>query len=138
MTLVDGILDTSIIVRYLTGRPPEAARRARDIIDSDLRLGISDVAIVETAHVLTGVYQKTRAETVDALAALVQRRNIISLGSEKEYVVLGLMMCRPSGRISFGDATIWAAAKSHKVPVVFVYTLDERFPADGFTRRASV
>lgn len=134
MIEVDGILDASIMVRYLTGLPPHTARRARDIIESDLRLGVTDVGIVETAYVLTSIYQKARPEVVDALAALVQRHNILPLGAAKEYVVLGLVMCRPSARVSFGDAMIWAAARSQKVPVI--YTLDDRFPEDGITKRS--
>lgn len=49
------------------------------------------------------------------------------------FAVLGLLMCKASGRVSFGDAMIWAAARSHRVPVV--YTVDERFPSEGIVRR---
>ena len=135
MMQINGVLDTSFIVRYLTGDPREPAELARQVIDSDLRLGVTDVAIVETAYVLTSLYHKTRGEVADALAALVQRRNIVALGAEKEYVALGLRMCRASRRVSFGDAMIWAAARSRKIPVA--YTFDERFPKDGIVRRPS-
>lgn len=131
MKSLKGILDTSFIVRYLTGQPPERAAQAREVIDGSLRLGLTDVAIVETAYVLTTVYQMSRDAVVEALAALVQRRNIVTLPAEKEYVVLALLMCRTSGRVSFGDALIWAAARSQKVPII--YTFDDRFPPDGVT-----
>jgi len=130
-----GILDTSFIVRYLTGQPPERAAQAREVIDGSLRLGLTDVAIVETAYVLTTVYQLSRDAVVEALAALVQRRNIVTLPAEKEYVVLALLMCRTSGRVSFGDALIWAAARSQRVSLI--YTFDDRFPSDGVTLQPS-
>ncbi|MGQ0570320.1 MAG: PIN domain-containing protein [Armatimonadota bacterium] len=133
MTDLSGVLDASFMIRYLTGQPPKTANLAREMIDSNLQLRVTDVGIVETAYVLTTVYRVSRAAVVDALAALVQRRNIISLGAEKEYMILGLLMCRKSARISFGDALIWAAARSRKVSVV--YTFDERFPSDGITRK---
>ncbi len=131
MRSLKGILDTSFIVRYLTGQPPEPAAQAREVIDASLQLGLTDVAIVETAYVLTTVYQMSRDAVVEALAALVQRRNIVTLPAEKEYVVLALLMCRTSGRVSFGDALIWAAARSQKVPLI--YTFEDRFPSDGIT-----
>ena len=129
MKSLKGILDTSFIVRYLIGQPPERAAQAREVIDGSLQLGLTDVAIVETAYVLTTVYQMSRDAVVEALAALVQRRNIVTLPAEKEYVVLALLMCRTSGRVSFGDALIWAAARSQKIPLI--YTFDGRFPSDG-------
>lgn len=42
-------------------------------------------------------------------------------------------MCRPSGRVSFGDAMVWAAARSAGVEVV--YTFDRRFPSVGIEVR---
>lgn len=132
MTEPAGVLDASFIVRYLTGQPAEQAGRARDLIEGDLLLGVTDVGIVESAYVLTSVYGMPREAVVDALVALIRRRNIMVLGSEQEYVVLGLLMCRRSGRVSFGDAMTWAAARSRRV--VAVYTFDERFPSEGLTR----
>ncbi len=129
MTTPSGVLDTSFIVRYLIGQPAGLAAQARGVIESDLQLGITELGIAETAFVLTSVYKVPREAVVDALIALLQRRNIITLGASREYAVLGLQMCRPSGRISFGDAMIWAVARSRNVPAV--YTFDERFPPDG-------
>jgi len=39
-----------------------------------------------------------------------------------------LLLCRPSRRVSFGDASIWAAALASGVR--WVYTLDARFPEE--------
>ncbi len=131
MTGLSAVLDTSFVVRYLTGQPGDAAGAAREVIEGDVQLGITDVGIAEAAYVLTSVYEIPREAAVDALVGLVRRGNIVPVGADKEYVILALLMCRPSGRISFGDAMIWAAARSQRVPVV--YTFDERFPSDGVT-----
>jgi predicted nucleic acid-binding protein len=129
MTNPSGVLDASFIVRYLIGQPAEQAGRARDLIESNLTLGVTDLGIVESAYVLTTVYGVPREAVVDALVALLRRRNIRVLDAGQEYVLLGLLMCRASGRVSFGDAMVWAAARSRGVPVV--YTFDERFPSEG-------
>ena len=62
-----GLLDTSVLVRYLTGDPPAAAMRARDIIEDDGIVLVSDVALLETAHVLRAVYSVPRETLLDAL-----------------------------------------------------------------------
>ncbi|WP_456409589.1 PIN domain-containing protein, partial [Oceanithermus sp.] len=47
----------------------------------------------------------------------------------KEEAILALLLARPSGRVSYADALLWAAAKNHGAERL--YTFDERFPADG-------
>lgn len=42
-----------------------------------------------------------------------------------------LLLCRPSGQVSFADALVWAAARSQANAAV--YSLDERFPDEGIT-----
>lgn len=130
---VSGLLDTSLIVRYLTGEPTPLAERAASVIDSDLTLYVTDVVLVETAHVLASVYGVSRPSLVDHLIAFVQKHNIVPLGHEKDTVLHALLMCRPSGRVSFPDAFTWATAKSMAEKVV--YTLDQRFPGEGIELR---
>lgn len=122
-------LDTSVLVRYLTGDPPSMADRAAEIIDTDRPLILSELALVETAYVLESFYQVPRDELVDALIALVQRRNISPLTAAKSLVLEGLRQCRPSKRISFTDALLWSEARERGVSRI--YSFDRRFPADG-------
>lgn len=130
---IGNLLDTSFIVRYLTGTPPHLARSAREVIERDEPLGVTDVAVVETAYVLVHSYAMPRIAVVDALIEFIERRNIICLGAAKEYLVLGLRMCRPSARVSFADAAIWAVARSRGTEGV--YTFDDRFPPDELVLR---
>jgi predicted nucleic acid-binding protein len=123
------LLDTSVVVRYLTGDPPRLAARAARIIDARETLAVSDVVIAETAYVLASVYRVPRKEVVDSLVAFLQRRNIATLRLDKGTVVHGLLLCRPSNRVSFADAMVWAAARTVRAEAV--YSFDERFPAEG-------
>ncbi|MEE4378676.1 MAG: PIN domain-containing protein [Candidatus Competibacteraceae bacterium] len=126
---MSGLLDTSVIVRYLTGDPPKLADRAAHIIDSTIALHITDVVLVEVAYVLISVYKMPRAAVVDALIALLQRTNIRLFALDKTTVFEALLLCQPSGRVAFADALIWAVARSSDTPTV--YTFDKRFPTDG-------
>ena len=121
-------LDTSFVVRYLMGVPAEAAQQASEVIDSAEELEISGIALAETAFVLTTVYQVPRDRAVDQLIDLVRKENISLTGLTKDLAIQGLLMCRPSGRVSFADALIWAAARSGGSDVV--YSFDSRFPGD--------
>ena len=125
----EALLDASYLVRYLTDDPPDLARRAAAVIDGDRPLAVSPVVLAETAYVLTHVYQVPRPAVVDQLIAFLQKENIVCLHLDKGSVIEALLLCRPSGRVSFADALIWAEARSGGPPAV--YTLDERFPALG-------
>jgi predicted nucleic acid-binding protein len=125
---VNAFLDTSIVVRYLTGDPPALADMAARIIDGEQKLTLTDIVIVETAHVLSSVHKVPRKAVVDSLLALIQKRNITLFALEKQLAMEALLLCRPSGRISFADAFIWAAARSAGAEVI--YSLDERFPEE--------
>ena len=89
--------------------------------------------LAETAHVLTSVYRLPRRVVADALIALVQKQNVSVLGLDTALVVQALLLCRPSGRVSFTDALVWAAARSSRH--ARVYTFDDRFPDLGVELR---
>lgn len=126
---MSGFLDTSVVVRYLTGDQPEMAERAASIIDGETELYVTDVVIAETAYVLTSVYRVPREAVVDHLMDLVQKRSVVLFGLDLGLVVDALLMCRPSGRVSFADAMVWASARSAGSETV--YSLDKRFPDVG-------
>ena len=126
---MSAFLDTSIVVRYLTGEPQELTEQAAEIIERDENLKITGVAIVESAYVLTSVYEIEREIVVDNLMNFIQRKNISPYALEKSLVLQALLLCRPSGRVSFADAMIWASARSTGSKLI--YSLDNRFPSDG-------
>ena len=105
------------------------AERSALIIDQDDELPLTDVVLAEAAFVLTSVYDVPREAVVDNLIALLRKENISVFGLDKDLVCQALLLCRPSGRVSFADALVWAAARSTSDKVV--YTFDEQFPADG-------
>lgn len=126
-------IDTNVALRYLTNHPSDQAEVAASIVDEAGDLWITDVVITETAYVLRDIYAVGREDIVDRLMNFVRKPNISVYGIDKDLVLEGLMMCRPSGRVSFGDAMVWAAARAAGAGVV--YTFDRRFPSDGIEVR---
>lgn len=130
---VIGFLDTSVLVRYLTGDPPDQAERAAALIDGDDELSIAAIALVETAYVLSTMYGVERVQVVDSLIQLLGRANIRTHELPADLVSDALGLCRPSARVSFADALVWAAAAG--VEGGRVDTFDKRFPSEVIERR---
>lgn len=126
-------LDTNVLVRYFLQDDPEKGPAAARLIDGAHELGISLVALAETAFVLSRNYGVPREEVVDRLVELLRKRNIEVLGMDKALVASALLLCRPSGRVNYADALINADARAHTVDQL--YTFDERFPSEGLTLR---
>ena len=80
-------------------------------------------------------YSLPRETVVDVLIALLERENIDTFRLEKPLALQALQLCRPSGRISFPDTLIWAAARP--AGGATVYSLDRRFPSDGIEVRSA-
>ncbi len=136
MNINPPFIDTNVIVRHLAGEPAEQAAEATRIIEEVENLQVPGVALTETAFVLRSVYHVSRETIVDKLTDLVQRDNISIYAMDKNLVLEGLMMCRPSGRVSIADAMIWAAARTDRASAI--YTFDRRFPSDGIEIRQTL
>lgn len=126
------LLDTSVIVHYLTRDHPSLSPASKDVVEGEANLVVTDLVLAEAAFVLSRVYRVRRAVVIDSLVGLVSRQNIASHPIPKELAVQALLMCRASGRVSFADAFIWASARATRLPV---YTADRRFPAEGVDLR---
>jgi hypothetical protein len=57
------------------------------------------------------------------------QENIETHGIGTELAIQALQLCRPSGRVNFADALLWAVARA--AAPVRVRTFDEKFPMDG-------
>ena len=123
------LVDTSVVVRYLTGDVPELAERAAGLLDGQDPVALHSIVLVETAFVLEKAYELPRARVVDVLVEFLQKKNLRLLDLPKEEAILALLLARPSKRVSFADALLWALARSHGA--TRLYTFDARFPAEG-------
>lgn len=128
---MSGFLDTSMVVRYLTGDVSELAQRASAVIDREEELWVTGEVIAEAAYMLNTVYQLPRELVVKHLSAFLRKRNLTPYALDKGLVLQGLLLCR--GQVSFTDAMVWAAAKTSGADVA--YSLEERFPDDGIEVR---
>ena len=123
-----GLLDTNSIARYLVKDDPAQARRAAALIEGEEQLRISIVVLAEIAFVLSKLYRIPRGDVVDALTRLLERQNVESHEIDTDLAIQALALCRPSGRVNYPDALLWAVAR--EANLARVWTFDERFPSD--------
>jgi predicted nucleic acid-binding protein len=124
-------VDTSVIVRYLVGSPPEQAERAATLVDDAEELGISIIALVETAHVLRTQYGVPRADVVTTLIDLVTRETVTTLELSKADVLDALVLARSFPSSPIPDALVVAASRS--LGAVPIYTFDRDLARLGAT-----
>jgi predicted nucleic acid-binding protein len=117
-------VDTSVIVRYLVGTPQARAERAAALMDGEQELGVSVIALVETAHVLRTQYAVSRVDVVDTLIDLVTRENLTTLELSKPDVLEALVNARSFPSSPIPDALIVAAAGSSGAVPIYTFARD--------------
>jgi predicted nucleic-acid-binding protein len=80
-------LDTNVLVRFLVKDDEKQSRKAKKLIEGvvarEEQLFISDVVMCETVWVLSSAYQFSRAEIIEALAALVRATNVVFTSNDQ-------------------------------------------------------
>jgi len=120
-------VDTSVVVRYLTGDDPERSPAAAAVIETDDPRAVSVISILEAAHVLRTGYGYERRNIAEALSGLTERRNIVVPEVLKEHVLRWLDEWRDGGADSIGDALIAASMSAGAAEAIV--TFDRGFPA---------
>lgn len=127
------LLDANPVLRYLVEDNPQQTAQARALIESERSLRLSILTLAEISYVLTRVYRLDRADVVDSLVALLNRANVEVHEVDTGLAVQALRLCRPSGRVNFADALLWAVART--AAPSRVWSFDERFPSTGIEVR---
>jgi len=94
------IIDTSVIIRYLTGDDPEKAKKFRSYLRKNKGLYVSDTVVAETYFALTSFYRFSRSKVLSWLSDLIRHPNIqCDEGVLKEAIEIAT-----SYNVSFVDA----------------------------------
>ena len=120
-------VDTSIVVRYLTGDDPERSPAAAAVIETEDVRAVSVVTLLEAAHVLRTAYGHDRRNIAQALIELVERGNIAIPEFPKGHVLRWLDAWRDGTAGSVGDALVAASMSANAADAIV--TFDRGFPA---------
>ena len=114
-------VDTNIIVRYLTGDPPEQAERATRYLEQADELILPDLIFAEVVYVLESYYQVARVEAAPMLRSLLEFRAVRVADSRLLQRAVDVYEAH---RMAFADAYLIASAESTGVGVVASFDRD--------------
>lgn len=131
----DAYLDANVILRHLTGDPPEMAEAALATFaaaeDGTVRLRLLEVTLAEVVWVLESYYGQPRDEIASTVAQLLQADGLDVERPDRLMEAIGLYR---EHDVDFADALVAAAARAEDVSEVCSFDADfERIP--GVTRR---
>jgi predicted nucleic acid-binding protein len=76
---VSAFVDTNILVRHLTGDPPDLAARATRFLRTERELLLTDLIAAEIVYVLESYYEAPRAQVAEAIRSLIAFTSIMCL-----------------------------------------------------------
>jgi predicted nucleic-acid-binding protein len=116
-------LDTNVIIRHLTGDPPELAEVATALLADVERLVLVDVIVAECVYVLESFYEHPREQIATAMRALLA---LPAVAVEDHDRLLRALELYEQARLDFAEAYLAACAELTSVRNVasFDHSLD--------------
>ena len=106
---------TNILIRHLTGDPPEQASRAPRYLEQAEQLLLPDLILAEVAYVLESYYEVERSQVAEALRSILAFRAIRVVDAALLHRTVELYELE---RLDFADAYLVATAERTGVGVV--------------------
>ncbi|MHB8693782.1 MAG: PIN domain-containing protein [Solirubrobacteraceae bacterium] len=124
-------LDTNVLIRHLTGDPPEMAARASAALAADEDLLLADLVLAECVYVLESFYEVPRERIAELMRAAIAFPSIKTVDSAS---LLRALEIYEVNRLDFAEAYLVAQAESTGVKTVLSFdkTIDR---VDTVTRR---
>jgi predicted nucleic-acid-binding protein len=112
---VSGFVDTDVLIRHLTGDPPDQARRATDFLARTEPLWLADLVVAELVYVLESVYRVGRDEVAQlARSIVISDRMLVS----DLPLLLRTIEVYERHHLAFADAYLVASAERSGVGIV--------------------
>jgi len=106
--------DASILLRFLTGEPPEMSSRSERLLQrargGEILLKVPPVVVAETVWVLQSYYGHSRKDIVSVLVPLLTEHGLKVEGSS--VVVVRALESMSENSVDFADALLAESARS--------------------------
>jgi predicted nucleic acid-binding protein len=112
---LSAFVDTNVLVRHLTGDPPDMAARATAYLGTQSELLLTDLVVAETVYVLESFYETPRDQVAQAVRSLVAFASILCVD---RALLLRAIEVYETDRIDFAEAYLVACAESTGVSKV--------------------
>jgi predicted nucleic acid-binding protein len=123
-------VDTNVLVRHLTGDPPEMARRATAMLASGERLFLVDLILAECVYVLESFYEVPRERVAELMRSAVA---LPAIQTVDPLALLRALEVYELDRLDFAEAYLVAQAEATGVNAIvsFDRSIDR---VDGIVR----
>lgn len=105
---MSAFLDTNVLVRHLTGDPPEQARRATAFLAAADELLLPDLIVAEIVFVLESFYEVERERVAELVRAVIGFPPIVVVD---EPLLLRALEVYEVDRLDFAEAYLVACAE---------------------------
>ena len=106
---MSAFVDTNILIRHLTGDPPQMAAQATAFLGAEDNLYLTDLVVAETIYVLESFYEVPRARVAEAIRSLLELRSMIVVD---RGLLLRAVEVYETARLDFAEAYLVACAES--------------------------
>ena len=108
-------LDTNVLIRHLTGDPPDQAARATHFLEEAETLLLADLIVAEVAYVLESFYEAPRPQVAESLRATLAFPAVRVADAE---LLQRAVEIYDVDRLDFAEAYIVASAERSGVGVI--------------------
>jgi predicted nucleic acid-binding protein len=127
---VTAFIDTNILVRHLTGDPPEQAARATKFLVEADELLLADLVAAEVVYVLESFYEVPRQRVAELLRAIIAFPAIVVLDPA---MLLRALEVYETERLDFAEA--YLVAQAERAGVGMVASFDKAIDRVATVRR---
>lgn len=111
-------VDTNVLVRHLTGDPPDQAAAATRLLHEAEELYLTDLVLAEVIYVLESYYRVERAEVATFARAIVAFRSIVVID---DALLLRAIELYDVERLDFAEAYHVACAEASEVGAIATF-----------------
>jgi len=112
---LSAFIDSNVLVRHLTGDPPDQAQRATEVLRGGENLIVLDLVVAEVVYVLESVYEVDRERAAELVRAIV---GFPAVAVPDEALLLRTLEMYEQYRIQFAESYLAACAELSGVGVV--------------------
>jgi predicted nucleic acid-binding protein len=112
---LSAFIDSNVLVRHLTGDPPEQAKLATRFLRDAENLVVVDLVVAEVVYVLESVYQVGRAKVAELVRAIL---GFSAVAVSDEALLLRTLEIYEEYGIHFAESYLAACAELSGVGIV--------------------
>lgn len=106
---MSAFVDTNVLIRHLTGDPPDMAARATAYLGQARELYLTDLIAAETVYLLESFYETPRGQIAEAIRSLVVLDTVRCVDPS---LLMRAVEVYETDRLDFAEAYLVACAES--------------------------